>query len=112
MRYYAAKACEKCAIRHKCTRDKGGRRIQRWENERLLEEMAQRLQDQPEKMTQRKAIVEHPFGTIKRSMGQGYFLTRRLRNVRTEMSLSILAYNMKRVMGLMSIGQLLIALSG
>ena len=110
MRYYRTKECKTCAMKPKCTRAKEGRRIQRWEGEKLLEEMAHRVRANPEKMEQRKAIVEHPFGTIKHSMEQGYFLTKRLWNVRTEMSLTILAYNMKRVMGLMSIKQLLNAL--
>ena len=74
--------------------------------------MAQRLRAEPEKVKQRKAIVEHPFGTIKRSMDQGYFLTRGVGNVRAEMSLTMLAYNMKRVMALMTIEQLLTALTG
>jgi hypothetical protein len=45
-------------------------------------------------------------------MDQGYFLTRRLCKVRAEMSLTMLAYNMKRVMGLLSIEELLTALPG
>lgn len=77
-RYYTTKACKTCARKPHCTRAKGGRQIQRWEHEECLEELAQRLQAQPEKVKQRKALVEHPFGTIKRSMEQGYFLTRRL----------------------------------
>jgi len=74
--------------------------------------LAQRLRAEPEKVKQREAIVEHPFGTIKRSMDQGYFLTRGVGNVRAEMSLTMLAYNMKRVMALMTIEQLLTALTG
>ena len=110
MRYYSTKACKTCAMRHKCTRAKGGRRIQRWENEELLEDVAHRMRARPERIKQRKLIVEHPFGIIKRSMEQGYFLTQGLLNVRTEMNLTILAYNMKRVLGLMTIEQLLTAL--
>ena len=78
MRYYISTRCKTCALKPKCTRDKRGRRIQRWEDEELLEEMARRLRAEPDKVKQRKSIVEHPFGTIKRSMDQGYFLTRRL----------------------------------
>ncbi len=107
IRRYDARRCTECALKRKCTRDKRGRRITRWEHEMCLEELAQRLRAKPEKVKQRKALVEHPFGTIKRSMDQGYFLTRRLCKVRAEMSLTILAYNIKRVMGLMSIERLL-----
>jgi hypothetical protein len=98
-------------VKHKCTRDKGGRRIERWEDEGLLEEMARRLRADPHKMKQRKLIVEHPFGIIKRSMDQGYFLTRRLCNVRAEMSLTMLAYNIKRALTLKGTQELMAALS-
>lgn len=112
MRYYSTKACETCALRAQCTRAKSGRRIQRWEHEECLEEMAQRRRAEPEKVKQRKAIVEHPFGIIKHSMEHGAFLTRTLPKVRTEMSLTMLVFNMKRVMGLRSIKQLMVALPG
>jgi transposase len=111
MRLYATNRCKRCAVKHKCTRDKGGRRIERWEDEGLLEEMARRLRAEPQKIKQRKLIVEHPFGTIKRSMDQGYFLTRRLCNVRAEMSLTMLAYNIKRALTLKGTQELVAALS-
>ncbi len=47
--------------------------------------------------------MEHPFGPIKRSMNQGYFLTRGLRNVGTEMSLSVLAYDLLRVINILGV---------
>lgn len=112
MRYYTTKACKTCALKPQCTRAKRGRRVQRWEHEECLEEMAQRLRADPEKVKQRKAIVEHPFGIIKHSMEHGAFLTRTLPKVRTEMSLTMLAFNMRRVMGLRSINQLMAALPG
>ena len=66
---------------------------------------------EPDKVKQRKTIVEHPFGTIKRSMDQGYFLTRGLPAVRTEASLTMLAYNIKRALALKGTQGLLAALS-
>ena len=60
-------------------------------DEHLLEELQRRVRAQPEKVKRRKCIVEHPFATIKHSMNQGYFLARRLPNVRSEMSLTVLA---------------------
>ena len=112
VRYYVSKRCRECGVKHKCTRNERGRRIERWVDEELLEEMARRMRAEPDKVKQRKSIVEHPFGTIKRSMDQGYFLTRRLCNVRTEMSLTMLAYNMKRVIRLQGTEELLAALPG
>ena len=54
-------------------------------------------------MTIRKSTVEHPFGTIKAWMGATHFQMRRLNNVRTEMALHVLAYNLKRVMKIIGI---------
>lgn len=111
IRYYATSACKSCQLRSRCTRNKGGRRITRWVDEHLLEEMQRMVHGQPEKVKRRKCIVEHPFGTIKHSMNQGYFLTRRLPNVRSEMSLTVLAYNIKRVLKILGVKNLLAALA-
>ena len=110
VRDYIARDCSQCAIKAKCTRRTDGRRIRRWVKEDLLEDMARRVQAEPDKVKCRKSIVEHPFGTIKRSMDQGYFLTRRLCNVRTEMSLTMLAYNIKRAVRLKGVQELIAAL--
>jgi hypothetical protein len=60
-----------------------------------------RLSEAPEMMRVRKRTVEHPFGTLKQWMGATHFLTRKLAGVSAEMSLNVLAYNMKRVMKIM-----------
>ena len=56
-------------------------------------------------------MVEHPFGTLKAWMGHTHFLTRRLKNVRTEMALNVLAYNIKRVVALIGIQGLMRAIA-
>ena len=61
-------------------------------------------------MRQRRQTVEHPFGTIKSWMGSTHFLMKRLKNVRTEMALHVLAYNMKRVMRILGVGGLMEAI--
>jgi len=61
-------------------------------------------------MRKRKAIVEHPFGTIKRWMNQAYFLTRGIASVRGEFSLSAFAYNLKRVLAILGVPALLAAI--
>ena len=73
--------------------------------------MQQSVTTYPEKIKARKSLVEHPFGTMKRGMDQGYFLTRGLVKVRGEMSLTILAYNLKRVMHIMGIEALIDAVA-
>jgi transposase len=110
IRYYATAACKTCALKQKCTRNKGGRRLTRWVDEYLLEEMEQRVRSRPEVMKQRKQLVEHPFGTMKRWWDQGYFLMRGLEKVRTEFSLTVLAYNLRRVLNLIEMPRLMAAL--
>ena len=58
----------------------------------------------------RQNTVEHPFGTIKAWMGATHFQMKTLKNVRTEMALHVLAYNLKRVMNIMGIGPLMAAI--
>ena len=70
----------------------------RWEHEAVLEAMQRRLDRKPDAMTLRRRTVEHVFGTLKHWMGSTHFLTRGLAHVGTEMSLHVLAYNLKRVM--------------
>ena len=107
-RKYATAQCGTCPIRTRCTRSlRDGRRISRWEDEHVLDVMAERVRDNPQVMKQRKQIVEHPFGTMKRSMNQGYFLMRGLPKVRAEMSLTVLAYNLKRVLNILGVERLL-----
>ena len=93
----------------RCTTGKE-RRIARWEHEHVLEAVQRRLDEHPEKMRQRRETVEHPFGTIKARMGATHFLMKRLKNVRTEMALNVLAYNLTRVMNIMAIAPLIAAI--
>ncbi len=72
--------------------------------------MQRRLDHNPDKMRIRRETVEHPFGTIKAWMGATHFLTTRHHNVRTEMSLHVLAYNLKRVMNILGTESLIEAI--
>jgi len=108
---YRTSACGRCALRPRCTRNKDGRKITRWVDEHLLEDMARRLRRDRALFAQRKALSEHPYGTMKRGMDQGYFLLKGLRQVRGEFSLTALAYNLKRVLNLVGVPQLIAALA-
>jgi hypothetical protein len=99
---YWTTACKVCSIKAKCTTGLE-RHIKRWEREDVLDAMQARLDACPEKMRQRRQTVEHPFGTLKAWMGATHFLTKTLPRVSTEMSLQVLAYNMKRVMNLLGV---------
>lgn len=106
-RYYRAPACKSCAVRPRCTENKRGRTIKRLMDEEVLERMAERLRGHPEKMSLRGQLVEHPFGTMKRGMSQGYFLLRGLKKVAAGMSLTVLCYNLKRVLNIVGVDELL-----
>jgi transposase len=103
---YWSSACPRCPLKARCTTS-DYRRIRRWKHEAVLEAMQARLDRQPQMMRVRRHTVEHPFGTIKHWMGWTHFLTRTLARVRTEMSLHVLAYNLKRVMRILGIGELM-----
>jgi hypothetical protein len=109
MRYDSTSACQACPLHSQCTRNKANRRMTRWVHETLMEEMQQRVAAHPEKVKARKGIVEHPCGTMKRWMDQGYFLTRGLVKVRGAMSLTILVSNLQRVMNIMGVEALISA---
>jgi hypothetical protein len=111
LRYYRASACNSCALKKQCTRNKANRTITREDNEELMEQMAERMKAQPQKFALRKQLAEHPFGTIKRWMGFTHFTLKGLEKVRAEWSLITLAYNLKRVMNLVSVEKLIAAVS-
>ncbi len=94
---YWSSACPRCPIKSRCTTG-DYRRIARWESEAVIDSMQERLDRMPEVARLRRQTVEHPYATLKAWMGATHFLTRTFKNVSTEMSLHVLAYNLKRVM--------------
>jgi transposase len=103
---YMTRHCASCALKAKCTTGKE-RRIKRWEKEHILEAAEAELKKQPEAMRRRKQIVEHPYATIKHCMGATHFVMKRLPNVQAEMSLHVLAYNLKRVINILGVPKLI-----
>ncbi|MBN0697971.1 transposase, partial [Pseudomonas aeruginosa] len=97
------------ALKEHCT-PSSERRVSRWEHEAVLEAMQSRLDQAPEMMRIRRQTVEHPFGTLKSWMGATHFLTKTLDRVSTEMSLHVLAYNLKRVLNVLGSGALMAAM--
>ena len=74
----------------------------------MVETLQVRLDKKPEVMRIRRQTVEHPFGTIKHWMGSQHFKTKTLKRVSTEMSLHVLAYNLKRVISLFGVEGLML----
>ena len=108
---YWSSACPGCAMKAQCTTGKH-RRITRWEHEDVLERMQNRLDHMPEASRLRRQTVEHTFGTLKAWMGATHFLTKTLPKVRTEMSLHVLAYNLKRMMQIFGVQNLMRVMAG
>jgi transposase len=104
IRRYWTSECPSCQMKAECT-PSDYRRISRWEHEPVLEAVQRRLDKRPDAMTVRRRTVEHVFGTLKHWMGSTHFLTRNFSNVRTEMSLHVLAYNLKRVIAILGIAR-------
>lgn len=104
-RYWSSN-CQTCSLKTQCTPSKQ-RRVTRWEHEAVLDRVERRLAREPDKMRIRSQTVEHPFGTLKHWMGATHFQMKRLEHVSTEMSLHVLAYNMKRVINIIGIKALI-----
>jgi len=99
---YWSSVCGQCALKSECTTGRE-RRVTRWEHEEVVEALQARLDENPEVMRIRRQTAEHPFGTIKDWMGPQHFKTRTLKGVSTEMSLHVLAYNLKRAISLFGV---------
>lgn len=107
--YWDLASCRACTIKSQCT-PALNRRIARWEHEDIIDAMQRRMDLTPYAMRNRRRIVEHPFGTIKSWMGNPHLLMKRLKNVKTEISLHVLAYNMKRVLRILGARPLMAAM--
>lgn len=105
----AARDCADCSLRAQCLSPKGRHReIYRWEYEEVLERHRQRMAEEgPQRMRQRSALAEHPFGTLKRRAGWDHFLVRGFEKVRGEWSLMALTYNLSRVINILGLEALI-----
>lgn len=108
---YWSSACTTCQLKPRCTTSVN-RRITRWEHEHIVEQMLERLERTPDAARIRRRTVEHVFGTLKAWMGSTHFLTKTLPRVSTEMSLHVLAYNLKRMLVIFGVQPLIKVLAG
>lgn len=94
----------------KCTGNKRGRLIWRWLHEEVVDDLRKRMRLHPEVMGERKKVVEHTFGTIKRAFGAPYLLLRGLRKVSGEVGLLLFSYNLRRALNILGVEALIGAL--
>jgi len=108
--YFASNPiCAACSKKSKCTPNVH-RRVRRWEHEYVIDKLEKRMANEPERMGTRRSTVEHPFGTIKSWMGHTHFQMKTMPRVATEMSLHVLSYNLKRVISLLGVQNLIAAI--
>lgn len=105
--YKNYEACKDCIFRTKCTKSKRGRVIFRHVDQDFLDTIDINTKLNMDKYKLRQMIVEHPFGTIKRAWGAYYFLTRRKLSVTAEIALSLLSYNLRRVINILGVEEIL-----
>jgi hypothetical protein len=106
-RVYATKQCQGCPLRAQCTTSKYGRRIKRWVHQEVLGRLQERVRRHPEMLALRKTLSEHPFGTIKVAMNHERLLMKGLKPVATEIKLTVLSYNFKRVISILGVATLI-----
>jgi len=108
--YFASNPiCAACSVKSNCTTGVH-RRVRRWEHEYVIDKLDKRMANEPERMKTRRSTVEHPFGTIKSWMGHTHFQMKTKPRVATEMSLHVLSYNLKRVISLVGVQNLIAAI--
>jgi transposase len=105
--YCNFEVCKGCEFKSRCTTSEKGRAICRHVDQDFLDTIDLATELNMDKYRLRQMIVEHPFGTIKRSWGAYYFLTKRKISVSAEISISFLVYNLKRVMNILGIEEIL-----
>ncbi|MGA3061410.1 MAG: IS1182 family transposase [Candidatus Bathyarchaeia archaeon] len=108
-RLYRTALCFCCSVRSKCTRNKRGRYMFRGEYDGAVDRLRVRLASSEgrEKVSLRRMLAEHPFGTMKRAFNQGYLLLKGLRKVKGEVGFTMLAYNMRRAINILGVGTLI-----
>lgn len=98
---YKTSACKTCEQRAKCTASKDGRQIQRNQSALNVLRNKENMEQNMEIYKQRQAIVEHPFGTIKRNWGFDYIMTKQgKQRASADVGLILIAYNLRRLLTL------------
>jgi transposase len=107
VKHYKTKACLTCTLFERCTRNKSGRFIERSEHMDLIDANKKRMQERMETYRQRQAIVEHPFGVIKRQWDFYYVMTKKtIKHASADVGLIFTSYNLRRIFNLIDQNQL------
>ena len=100
---YKTKKCRNCKVKALCTTSKiNGKVLQRSQGQQYIKQNAERVKNDHDTYKRRQAIVEHPFGTIKRQWGYDHILTKKTKQrASADVGLIFIAYNLKRILKLL-----------
>lgn len=102
VKHYKTKACLSCSLFERCTRNKSGRFIERSEHMDLIDANKKRIQKNMEIYRKRQAIVEHPFGIIKRQWDFYYIMTKKsMKHASADVGLIFTCYNLRRIFNIL-----------
>ena len=106
---YKTKACKTCPMRSECTTAKiNGKIVQRSEYADYIDNNAKRIAESGDLYKKRQALVEHPFGTMKRQWGYDHIMTKKgIKRASADFGLIALTYNLKRIINIMGIKELI-----
>ena len=101
---YTTKDCLTCPVKDLCSKAKYGKGIQRSEFQEYVDQNKERIESNKDYYRKRQAIVEHPYGTIKRQWGFSYILTKKyIKRAEADVGLMFVAYNLRRIMNILGI---------
>lgn len=104
---YTTKSCKSCPVKEQCSKAKYGKGIQRSEYAQYIQDNKERIENQPHYYKRRQAIVEHPYGTIKRQWGYSYILTKKyIKRAESDVGLMFIAYNLRRLFNILGVEEL------
>ena len=99
---YTTRACMECPVKQECSKAKYGKGIQRSEYQQYINRNKERIENNKDYYRKRQAIVEHPFGTIKRQWGFSYIMTKKfIKRAEADVGLMFTAYNIRRIMNIL-----------
>ena len=104
---YTTKACIACSVKEQCSKAKYGKGIQRSEYQEYINKNKERIEQNKDYYRRRQAIVEHPYGTIKRQWGFNHILTKKgKKRASADVGLMFVAYNIRRIMNILGKNEL------
>jgi len=112
VKQYKTPLCKNCPVKASCTKSKSQRIIERHEFAEALEINKQNIAKNPKIYAQRQAIVEHPFGTMKRAWGFDHIMTKKTKkHAAADVGFIFIAYNLKRIMNIVGIEKLMLIIN-